>query len=90
MLFLAPDAYVDASGLSKMRPTRSAVLGNYELSPYQCKDLYVCICIARLQFNFLSCGNPQPEAIHGPVCSQNPGPALCTVCSLVNWEMTHS
>ena len=39
-------------------------------------------------------GNPQPEAIgHTRTCLQpeSGGPVvLCTACSLVNWETTHS
>ena len=38
-------------------------------------------------------GNPQPEAIgHSQICLQPESGAsrTCTVCSLVNWEMTHS
>ena len=38
-------------------------------------------------------GNPQPEAIgHSQTCLQPESGAgqSCTVCSLVNWEMTHS
>ena len=44
------------------------------------------------KFNYV-CGNPQPRAIgHTQTRLQPESGAgeLCTVCSLVNWEMTHS
>ena len=42
-------------------------------------------------YYYYMCGNPQPEAIgHTQICLQpDPGPVLCTVCSLVNWEMAY-
>ena len=55
--------------------------------------LHTVIVVYIYIYIYICGGNPQPEAIgHSQTCLQPESGAsrTCTVCSLVNWEMTHS